>query len=272
MNILLFLSTAFAEPTPTGQVTSAISYNRLGVSLVGQYGTHIPMWEKEGNALFQNTGIDIVGEVNTTPAFTRTGMRVTVLPIAVLKLQGFANASYYFGNFQTLVGYDTLGENYGTNSEMADYSDSTGRQYSGMGWTAGGSATLQAKVGNIVFSNTTGYSTWNITTPDGENGVGVFEREKEIMVALENDTVLENNTLLLYQIDQETDKFLRIGNLTTYRHSMTADDTLFRTGLLFVAQKNPNKSHIVIAQSYIQDRAFNSPIVPYVAYAYKYTL
>ena len=194
MNLLLFLATAFAESTPIGQVTSALSYNRIGLSLVGQYGTHIPMWEKEGSTLFQNTGIDVIGESNSTPAFTRAGMRVTVTPLAILKLQGYAFGSYYFGNFQTIIGYDTLGEDYGTNSDMADYTDDTGRQYAGAGWNAGGKATLQAKVGNVIVSNTTDYGTWSLNAPEGENGEGYFEREKEVMLAFGSDQTLENNT------------------------------------------------------------------------------
>ncbi len=272
MNLLLLLSTAFAETTPIGQITTTLTYNRIAVSAKGQYGAHIPMFEKEDNALFTNTGLDVVGEFSATPAFTRGGIRATFMPVAVFKLQAYALGGYYFGNWQTIVGYDDLSDNYGTNTEIGDYAEATGRQYAGIGWTTGGSATLQAKVGNIVFSNTTGFSSWNVATPEGETGVGFFEREQEVMMSFGQDSLLDNNTLLLYQVDQDTDQFLRIGNLTTYRHSLNADDTMFRSGLLFVAQRSPTRSHIVIAQSYITDRTFTSPVQPYIAYAYKYTL
>ena len=273
MNILLFLATAFAETTPVGQVTTALTYNRIALSVKGQYGSHIPMWEKEDSTLLNNTGIDLMGEFSATPAFTRGGVRAVVLPIAVLKLQGYANAGYYFGNWQTIVGYDSLDANYGENSTIKEYvTDNPERQNAGFGWSAGGSATLQAKVGNVVFSNTTGFSSWHINAPEGETGPGFFEREQEVMMEFGQDSLLDNNTLLLYQIDQKTDQFLRVGNLTTYRHSVNADDTMFRSGLLFVAQRSPSRSHIVIAQSYLNDRAFTSPSDLYIAYAYKYTM
>jgi hypothetical protein len=269
MSFVLWLSTAFAESTPIGQVTTAITYNRLALSANGQYGLHVPKWEKEDNILFQNTGIDVVGELSATPAFSRLGMRATITPIALLKLQGYAFASYYFGNFQTIVGYDTLDENYGENSEVNAYADASGRQYAAPGWNAGGKATLQAKAGSIIFSNTIDYGMWSVNAPENETGEGFFEREKELMMAFGSETAVENNTLLLYQIDKSDDVFYRIGNLTTYRHSIIADDTLIRSGLLFVAQPKENRNHVVIVQPYLQDRAFTSLTKPYVAYAYK---
>ena len=273
MSILFLLSTAFAETTPVGQVTTALTYNRIAVSAKGLYGAHIPMWEKEDSTLFNNTGIDLLGEFSATPAFTRAGVRAVVLPVAVLKLQGYANAGYYFGNWQTIVGYDSADYNYGTNAEIEEYiTANPERQNAGMSWTAGGSATLQAKVGNVVFSNTTGFASWNVAAPEGEMGPAFFEREMEVMMTFGQDSLLDNNTILLYQIDQNDDQFLRVGNLTTYRHSLNADDTLFRSGLLFVAQRSPSRSHVVIAQSYLNDRAFTSPSDVYIAYAYKYTM
>ena len=256
-----------------GQVTSVLGFNRVSLALIGQYGINIPKWEKEGSTLFQGTGIQFVGELRNSPAYTRPGVRVTVTPIAVLQLQAYAFGSAYFGNLQTILAYDSAHEQYGTNEDIANYSESTGRQYSSLGYNAGGNAVLQAKVGNIVFKNTFDYSYWNIPTPDEEvakGGVATFEREKEVMMMFDGDQMIENNTLLLYQIDREKDKFYRVGNLTSYRQSLGTKDILLRTGLIAIAQTSAQNSHILIVQPYLQDKTYDAPFAPYFVYAFKH--
>ena len=121
-------------------------------------------------------------------------------------------------------------------------------------YNAGGNVVLQAKVGNVVFKNTADYSYWNVVQPEDEVGKGdyTFEREKEVMIEFGGDQILENNTLLLYQIDREEDNFFRVGNLTTYRQGMGTDDVLFRTGVIGIAQTSESNFHIVIVQSYLR--------------------
>ena len=259
-----------AQAEQFGTVTSAISFNRIGLSLVGQHGLYVPKWEKEDSVLFQNTGIRFIGEINTSPSFARAGGRIILNPIAVLKIQGYGFADYYFGNFQTVVSYDSLSANYGTNSEIADYVESEKRQYSNTGWHAGGNAVLQAKVKNIVILSSFDYSHWNIAVPEGDNGVGFFEREKEVMLSYGGDQIFENNSLLLYQIDKDEERFMRVGSFTTLRKSLIAADTMLRTGLLWSLQTSQNKSHIVMLQGYLNDRSYTSIFPPYIAYAYKY--
>ena len=268
----LLSSLAQAEVETIGNTTSVIGFQRISVSLIGQYGVNVPKWEKEGSALFQGTGLQFVGETRNSPAYTRNGFRATVTPIAVLQLQAYAFGSYYFGNLQTILAYDTPQYNYGTNADIASYSENTGRQYSAFGYNAGGNIVLQAKVGKVVFKNTADYSYWNVLQPgeEADKGNYTFEREKEVMIEFGGDQILENNTLLLYQIDREEDKFFRVGNLTTYRQGMGTGDVLLRTGVIGIAQTSEFNSHIVIVQSYLQDRAFEPTSVPYFIYAFKH--
>ena len=279
MILLSLLSTLANAAETTGQTTTALTINRIALSSITQYGLKIPKWEEEGNAIRQGTGITAVGEVSATPAFIRTGGRVTVTPLAVLKLQAYGFGHYYFGNFQTIVGYDTPTSVYGDNSAIADYVDSEAandvvRQTSGMGWSAGAKMTLQAKVGNIVFSNTIDAGQHTVIKPEDVVGTATFEREREVMINFDGDQIVENNTLLLYQIDRSEDKYLRLGNLTTYRHSIGADDTMLRSGLLAVYQPKDKRNHVLIVQHYLQDNlGYTSDnatgFTPYVAYANK---
>ena len=274
----LFTTLVHASET-TGQVTTALTVNRIALSSIGQYGLNIPKWEQDGNALRQGTGITTIGEISATPAFTRAGGRVTITPLAILKLQAYGFGHYYFGNFQTVVGYDTASSVYGDNNAIADYvaseeANGVTRQTSGMGWSAGAKMTLQAKVGNIVFSNTVDFGQQTVVKPEDVVGTATFEREREVMVNFDGDQIVENNTLLLYQVDRSEDQYLRVGNLTTYRHSIGADDTMLRSGLLAVYQPKDKRNHVLIVQHYLQDNlGYTSRNVsgfsPYIAYANK---
>ena len=271
---MLYLLAHFftVQAEPMGSVTSAISYNRLGGSVLVQHGIHHSKWEKEDNVLFQDTGIQLVGEANITPALVQPGIRVTVNPIAVLKLEGYAFGDYYFGNFQTLVGYDDLGKNYGTNQEIATYVEGNGRQHAGAGWHAGGKMVLQAKVKNIIFLNSVDYGYYDVFKPSGETGVATFERIKEVMIAFDGDQILENNTMLFYEKNMSVDAFYRVGSLTSYRQSFKANDRLLRSGLIAMVNFGGNGMHIVIAQPYLVDRTFEGAwSAPYLAYAFKYS-
>ena len=54
-----------------GNATSVIGFQRISLSLIGQYGVNVPKWEKDGSALFQGTGLQFVGETRNSPAYTR---------------------------------------------------------------------------------------------------------------------------------------------------------------------------------------------------------
>ena len=61
--------------------------------------------------------------------------------------------------------------------------------------------TLQAKVGNIVFSNTIDAGQHTVIKTN-MSWVQQHLRENEVMIDFDGDQIVENNTLLLYQIDR----------------------------------------------------------------------
>ena len=141
------------------QLGRPLQHSRSIVSLClpSQYGLKIPKWEEEGNAIRQGTEFYAVGEVSATPAFyTHRWSRDRYPPLQYSSCKLMV-LDIIFGNFQTIVGYDTPTSVYGDNSVIVDYVDSETangvvRQTSGMGWSAGAKMTLQAGAATSSFS------------------------------------------------------------------------------------------------------------------------
>ena len=269
MFLSLFLCLHVAQAAePALNVTSALSTSRLGLSADLRYGLWQPMLEKKDSILRTNTGLKAQGTFNVTPAFARAGGRVTFSPLAIVDLTAYGAYDSYFGNFQTLVDYDSADSNYGTNSDIADYVEETGRQSSGRGWHMGGALTLKAKAGPIVLLLNEDVSQWRIQAPSAAEGPWFFEREAEIMMAFASEYYLHFNGLLMVERRSAT-RLLRAGSMTTHRQSISAEDALFRSGLIVITgQLEKTYAHTLIVQPYIQARAMDA-FPPYVAYAFR---
>ncbi len=260
---------ALAEVQPATNVTLGLSNWRAGLNLNTRHGIYIPMFEKEDSVLFQGTGLKLQGDSSITPAYLRAGGRVTFSPLAILDLTGYGQYDAYFGNLQTIVDYDSASDNYGSNADIATYIEETGRQSSGSGWHSGGAVTLKVKVGPMIVLSNTDLSYWNINSETAHVD-WFFDREIDVMMKFEGDTLLEENALVMYEKALGNDKNVRIGSITTYRHSFTADDTMFRSGLIAMYNLPSGLSHTVIVQPYLEDRAFTTSFPPYAAYALRY--
>ena len=263
---LLLTNTASAlETRPTLDTTLAATYWRLGLQADVRYGIHAPFPEKEG-ALFENTGIKTLATLAASPAFVRGGGRVILSPLAIMDVHLHGAYDQYFGNFQTVVGYTSPSENYGTNDEIATYVDDTSNQLPGSGYHVGAQFVLKAKAGPVVVLASTDWTYMDIRSE--VEGSWFFERDKELMLALEGDSVIDFNGLVLYQHDR-SEGMIRVGSFTTRRSSAEASDTMLRTGLICSFNGGGNITHNLISQVYLQDRAFTDPFPPYFAYAMK---
>jgi hypothetical protein len=270
--LMLTQPTAIASETETiGEASLSFSYWRLGMTLEGKLGARIPMLEKEDSLLFQDTGLKLLGVASTNPAFSRAGARVVFSPLAIVDLTGHGGVSTYFGNFQTVIGYTDPSENYGDNAAMKAYVEDTDNRAKGNGWHAGGALTLKAKAGPMVILVHTDMTHWDVDAK--VEGDWFFEREQELMLALRGDQVLSINGVFLYELDSDPsdERFFRIGNLTTRRTSMAAEDELLRTGLLAIWQQGTHLSHTLLVQPYLRDRGFSTAMPPFTAYVLKYT-
>ncbi|MEC8379989.1 MAG: hypothetical protein VXZ96_06695 [Myxococcota bacterium] len=266
--LMLLNSGLLYAAEPALNLTTGLSTSRIGLSADFRYGIWQPMLEKKSSILRTNTGLKAQAVVNATPAFARVGGRVTFSPLAIVDLTAYGMADSYFGNFQTLIDYDTPDANYGTNSDIADYVDETGRQNSGRGWHMGGALTLKAKAGPIVIFLNEDVSQWRIQSPEAASGEWFFEREAEVMMSFGDEQYFNFNGLLMVENKSAT-RLLRVGSMTTHRQTAQAEDVLFRSGMILITgQLQKQYAHTLIVQPYIESRAMTT-FPPYVAYAFR---
>ena len=142
----------------------------------------------------------------------------------------------------------------------------------------GVSATVKARVQDVIVVLNGDWSDWSIKSPDlAADYDYFFERELEVMMRMGEDggdNLIQANGVLLYELDWNPDDrmFLRIGSLTQYRMTTTADDRVLRTGALVqLSTRDETLWHTLLAQAYIQDRAYTTAMPPWVAYQLKWT-
>jgi len=254
----------------SSEISFSASYWRIGMTFEGKKHLFMPMWEKEDNPLFQNTGLKFTPKGSINPAFGRAGLQVTASPLAILDINAHGGYSAYFGNYQTLVGYPTADTNYGTNEVLETYVDDTGNRSEGTGWNVGGGVTLKAQAGPMIMLVNTDVTHWNVSA-DVE-GDWFFEREQELMLALEGDQVVSVNGILFYEIDKDPAdaRKLRAGALVTRRHSVAAEDVLLRAGPLVQWTQGEHIVHTMLSQLYLVDRTYDVSMAPFTAYVIKY--
>ncbi len=100
-----------------------------------------------------------------SPAMTRLGGTLTIMPLAILRLQASAGWLQHFGTLQFLQSYDSPGADFSTSSLRANEKD----RYAAGGVQAQLSALLQLKAGPIAIrSDTSFYYTnfFNLTKGD----------------------------------------------------------------------------------------------------------
>ncbi|MCB9761919.1 MAG: hypothetical protein H6739_18980 [Alphaproteobacteria bacterium] len=273
--LLLALSSpavAADRVSPDASVQGAITFVRVGMNADLRGGVKLDLWSKEGSTLFSDTYLKVHAAAIASPAYVRAGGRVSFEPIALLNVSAFAFYNAYFGNFQTVIGFDDPAFNYGTNDDLEAYEDNQG---TGGGLSWGVSPTLKARGGPIIVLLNAEYSQWYVTAPD-VTGDYWFEREYELMIGMNKDAILTSNNLLLFEWDwnPEDRMFLRVGSITRYRRALgDTEDALLRTGLIAqFSTKDGHLVHTLLASAYLKDRAYTKPFPPFLAYTIKWTL
>ena len=278
--LLTLLGTASAaDVTPTFDGRLSLAYWRLGTQANIKPGVSIAMpWADPDNVILAPAALKLEAEVAGSPAFVRAGGRVTFSPLAVLDITPYGYYDRYFGNFQTIVGYDSWDANYGYNDDIEAYVGQTGAQAPGAGYHYGVSTTLKAQVGNVIVLLNGDWSDWNVSAPElAADYDYFFERELEVMMRMGHaggDNLVQGNGVLLYHWDKDEDDrwYMRVGSLTQYRMTTTADDRLLRTGALVqVSTRDETLTHTVLAQAYLRDRAYEKALPPFLAYQVKWT-
>lgn len=262
--MLLALAAHGSDLSPDFELRGAFSLERLGVQADLRPGLHMGLWRQEGSLLFDDPYAKLQAQVFVTPAYVRAGPRVIFEPLAIFQLQVFANYDLYFGNFQTVVGYDDPGAAYGSNDDIEAYvAMDPDRQDRGSGWHWGVAPTLKAQAGPVVIVANAEYTDWHLSAD--VPGSYTFEREYELLMGFD-DQLLATNGLLLYGFEPWSGATMRVGNLTTWRMALgDTEDELLRTGLAVAASLNEGRLNpTLVVQAYLKDRAYTAPFPPFV--------
>ena len=249
------------------QNTVAVSSFRSGLQVQSNIGRRLSLWEQEGNILRQNTGVEGTAAIVASPAHTRLGAQVTVSPLAIFDLHLYAGGVSYFGNFQTVVGYPDSSTAVGSNAAIAEWVDTTNNQAPGLGMILGTKGVVKLQVGPVVGLLSTELTHWRVSSD--VDGPWFFEREKEVLLELGGDEILDVNGLVLAELEVGSLDWIRVGSLTTWRYGIGAQDSLLRSGALVSIGKGPTR-HNLIVQPYLSSRNFGPSDLPYVAYAFQY--
>jgi len=262
--MLLALVAQGADISPDFELRGAFSLERLGIQADFRPGIRMDLWRQEGSVLFDDPHAKLQAQVFATPAYVRVGPRLVFEPIAIFNLQVFANYDMYFGNFQTIVGYDDPKVDYGNNDDIEAYvAMDPDRQAGGSGWHWGVAPTLKAQAGPIVIVANAEYSDWRLKAD--VPGSYTFEREYELMMGFE-DQLIATNGLLLYAFEPWAGATMRVGNLTTWRVALgDTEDELLRTGLAVAASLNDGQLNpTLVFQAYLRDRGYSKPLPPFM--------
>jgi hypothetical protein len=255
------------ELQPVADTTLGVTSWRTGVQADLRYGVRLPLFEQEGNPLLQGTGLKALGTLALTPSYLRAGGRLSFSPLAIFDVHVHGGLDRYFGNFDTLVGYDHPGANPGSTEEIAQMVESSGNRAAGGGFHVGAQAVIKLKVGPVVLLSSLDVVHWNENAE--VDGDWFFEREKEVLLRFGGDQSLDGNVLVLYQHDLSETRWIRAGSFTTLRGGLGSGDRVLRSGLL-LSRGGGAISHNLIVQPYLISRSYEMTSPPYVAYALKY--
>jgi hypothetical protein len=258
---LLGPSTAAAEPFL--QADAAVSVNDSGLSLQAKPGWRASLWDQDDSVLLDNTHVTPTAWLQITPDFARAGGEISFSPLAVFELRGHVLATRYFGNINTLIGFEDREALYGPSDRegLARSSGSTLR--------FGAAPILKAQVGSVV-AVAAGEAQVVRLRSDVLTEPYWFDPESQLMLS-RDETIFMGTGLLAWSGSVRSWDLLT-GLLTTGRAASNSGDQLLRVGPMIKAEKSESKlSYLLLVQPYLLDRSFGLS-QPYVAAQVRYSL
>lgn len=149
---LLCCSTAFAQQSRHSIVwkdTSAVRYNPLGLVTAGELEYRLRMYNS-GATIFKNY-ISLAATPILSPAYTRLGAKLEIVPIALLSLAVKYEFIQYFGGFDFFQSFPDQTANMSDDALAAN--GDAGENYSTSGTQLSLIGLLQMKVGPIAVRN-----------------------------------------------------------------------------------------------------------------------
>lgn len=194
--------------------------NPLGISLSAKgfnrqvyHHDKLPLWD----GLYYQAGL----QANVNPAYSRAGMHLEWLPIAVLKLRLQYDRYYFSGSNGSLLTFASANDLFGDDELLAREGD----EVSGYGDRALFQFELRAKLNNVILRNVTDLAYYQFP------GAGPYylEREYEILMATRDD-IVSNQLFLLFESKNDNSSYF-IGPYHDYVHVRKSGLTRERFGV-----------------------------------------
>lgn len=227
--------------TTLAEVDVAGLYNPLGLSLsVKTFRRQVyrddpsPLW----NGLYYQAG----GQAVITPAFTRAGVHLEWMPVAVMKLRAQLDRLYFSGAFGSLLTFNSASDSF--SDKVIESRD--GEERTGYGTRSAVQLTLQVKFQSIIVRNLT--EQVNYQFPG--SGPYYLEREFELLMATD-DTLTSNQFYVLYETKQNTTQRL-VGPYHSYVSVDKTSNKTERLGITWYQQNNKQFGMLKNTRWYLQ--------------------
>lgn len=172
----------------------------LGVSVTSRLRYTLPLYRDRSGVLWDSTRVEIGLSNQLSPAFDDLAVEVMVEPVAVLDVAARAGVRYAYDGlgfgFAALPSYD------------ADYDDPGDLSYrSAPGWFAAVTPRLKGQVGPVIVANALSVVYFDFS---GTGASHFYEQVYDIALQT-RDHLLQNTTLLLYDLPVQAPRVVRVG-------------------------------------------------------------
>ncbi|MBW2258390.1 MAG: hypothetical protein JRI25_27875 [Deltaproteobacteria bacterium] len=155
--------------------STAVRINPLGLMEVANLSYRLKLMESD-SILFEDTYLMVGPGLFLSPAFVKPGVRVEVMPIALLQLSATYRYQYFLGTFDQIQSWP---------DPSADWSDTAIEETGDEAYSTGGhqvvlQARLQAKVGPIAVRETTRWEYNDLDITDGT--VAYYDQTPDMLV------------------------------------------------------------------------------------------
>lgn len=196
-------------------------YNPLGISISAE-GFHQRIYRRDAaplwNGLYYQAGV----QANVNPAYSRVGVHLEWMPVAILQLRAQYDRLYFSGSNGSLLSFSSRDALFGDDEIKAR----EGEEVAATGSRSLFNLTLRARFGRTIIRNVIDFAYYEFP------GQGPFylEREYELLMS-SRDHVLSNQLYLLFEFGAGKGKTVFFGPYHDYVHVTTSDLTRERVGL-----------------------------------------
>ena len=171
--------------------------NPLGISLSAN-GFYRQVYHHDKSALWDGLYYQVGMQANLNPAFSRAGMHLEWLPVAILKLRLQYDEYYFSGSNGSLLSFASANDLFGDDELLAREGD----EVSGNGDRVLFRAEIRAKLNRMIFRNITDLAYYQFP------GAGPYylEREYEILMARRDD-IISNQLYFLFETRNENSHY-----------------------------------------------------------------